>query len=63
MDNPRREQTRAALEGFQLRIEQGRVPPRRRYSRVIGGVVGQRHHQRRKRDQQRRNAYNWRYRP
>ncbi len=45
------------LAGFQARATHGRTP--KRPKRVIGGVVGTYRHQRAKRNQQRRNAYNW----
>ena len=62
MTNPRRAEVEAALERFYERAQQGRVPKRRRYGRV-GGVVGSHQHQRGKRNQQRRNAGAWRFRP
>src|SRR3972149_2579785 len=44
----------AALAAFYERAERGRVPQRRRYGRVVGGVVGSHQHQRGKRNAQRR---------
>lgn len=58
MTNPRQPETEKALAGFYDRVRRGKVPKQRRYSR--GGVVGSHQHQRRKREQQRRNAGNWR---
>ena len=49
MTNPRQANVEAALAAFYERAERGRVPQRRRYGRVVGGVVGARQHQRRKR--------------
>ena len=63
MANPRQANVEAALAAFYDRAERGRVPQRRRYGRVVGGVVGARQHQRRKRNAQRRNAGTWRFRP
>ncbi len=51
-----------ALAAFQERVDRGQVPRRRRYARVVGGIVGSHRHQRRKRNQQRRAAGTWRYR-
>jgi len=63
MTNPRRANVEAALAAFYERAERGRVPQRRRYGRVVGGIVGSHQHQRGKRNQQRRNAGTWRFRP
>ena len=63
MTNPRQAEVEAALADFWKRAQAGRVPQRRRYRRVVGGVVGAHRHQRRKREAQRRNAGNWRHRP
>ena len=60
MASPRTTGVERALAGFQARANHGRTPKRRRYGRVVGGVVGTYRHQRAKRNQQRRNAYNWR---
>ena len=49
MTNPRRANVEAALAAFYERAERGRVPQRRRYGRVVGGVVGSHQHQRGKR--------------
>jgi hypothetical protein len=62
-DNPRQQQIERALAGFYERADAGRVPKRRRYHRVVGAPAGTHQHARRKRNQQRRNAYNWRVRP
>ena len=62
MASPRKTEVERALAGFQERADRGRIPQRRRYARVVGGVVGSHRHQRNKRNQQRRNAYNWTYR-
>ena len=59
-DNPRQAEIEKALAGFYERARRGKVPKQRRYRRVVGGVVGSHRHQRRKREQQRRNAGNWR---
>ena len=58
-DNPRQAEIERALAGFQDRADRGKVPKQRRYARVVGGVVGSHRHQQRKRNRQRRNAYNW----
>lgn len=60
MANPRQQEIERALAGFQQRADRGQVPKRRRYARVVGGVVGLYRHQRGKRNQQRKNAFNWR---
>ena len=62
MASPRKTEVERALASFQARADRGRAPARRRYARVVGGVVGSHRHQRGKRNQQRRNAYNWMYR-
>ena len=63
MTNPRQAEVEAALAAFYDRAERGRIPQRRRYGYVVGGVVGSHQHQRGKRTQQRRNAGTWRFRP
>ena len=62
MANPREREVERALAGFQERADRGRVPKRRRYGRVIGGVVGSHRHQWNKRKRQRQAAFNWTYR-
>jgi len=60
MANPRQAEVEAALARFYAE----RAPKlARRYRRVVGGVVGSHQHQRGKRNQQRRNAGTWRFRP
>ena len=60
MANPPQANVEAALAAFYAE----RAPKlARRHPRVVGGVVGARQHQRRKRNQQRRNAGTWRFRP
>ena len=49
MTNPRQAEVEAALADFWERAQAGRVPQRRRYRRVVGGVVGAQQHQRGKR--------------
>ena len=51
-----------ALAAFQARVDAGRVPKRRRYARVVGGVVGSHRHQWNKRKRQRQACGLWRYR-
>jgi len=63
MADPRQANVEAALAAFWERAQAGRVPQRRRYGRVVGGVVGSHQWQRRKRNEQRRRAGTWRYRP
>jgi len=63
MANPRQAEVEAALAAFWERAQAGRVRQRQRYARVVGGVVGSQQHQRGKRNQQRRNAGTWRFRP
>ncbi len=63
MMNPRQAEVEAALAAFYERAQQGRIPQRRGYGRVVGGIVGCQQHQRRRRNQQRRNAGTWRFRP
>ena len=62
-ENPRQAEIEGALAGFYERVRRGKVPKQRRYSRVVGGVVGRHQHQRGKRNAQRRLSGNWRYRP
>lgn len=62
MANPRDREVARALAGFQARADHGRVPKRRRYGRVVGGVVGSHRHARGKRNRQRQAAFNWTYR-
>jgi len=59
MTNPRQANVEAALAAFYAE----RASKLARRQRVIGGVVGSRRHQRRKRNAQRRNAGTWRFRP
>ena len=61
-ENPRQAEVERALAGFQRRVDAGKVPKKRRYSRVGGGVVGSHQHQRGKRNAQRRLSSNWRVR-
>ena len=49
MANPRQANVEAALAAFYERAERGRIPRRRRYGRVVGGLVGSHQHQRGKR--------------
>ena len=53
MTNPRQAEVEAALADFWERAQAGRVPQRRRYRRVVGGVVGAHQWQRKKRLRQR----------
>ena len=62
MANPRKMEVERALAGFQARADRGQVPKRRRYGRVVGGVVGSRRHQWNKRKRQRQISGTWRYR-
>ena len=62
MANPRQREVEAALQAFYAE-RAPKLARRRRYARVVGGVVGSRQHSRRKRNQQRRNAGTWRFRP
>ena len=59
MANPRKTEVERALAGFQERADRGKIPKRRRYARVVGGVVGSHRHQRGKRNRQRQAAFNW----
>lgn len=63
MTNPRQAEIEAALAGFEERVRQGKVPKKRRYARVVGGIVGSHQHQRRKRKAQRKRAGNWSEQP
>ena len=62
MANPRQANVEAALAAFYAE-RAPKLARRRRYARVVGGVVGSHRHQRGKRNQQRRNAGTWRFRP
>jgi hypothetical protein len=53
--NPRQAEVEAALAAFQRRADAGRLP-KRRYGRVVGGIVGSHRHQSRKRERQRQTA-------
>lgn len=59
-DNPRQAEIEKALAGFQRRADAGKVPRRRRYNRVVGRRPGTFRHARNKREQQRRDAGNFR---
>jgi len=61
MANPRQANVEAALAAFYAE-RAPKLARRRRYARVVGGVVGSHQHSRRKRNQQRRNAGTWRFR-
>ena len=62
MANPRQAEVEAALARFYAE-RAPKLARRRRYARVVGGVVGSHQQSRRKRNQQRRNAGTWRFRP
>ena len=49
MTNPRQAEVEAALAAFWDRAERGRIPQRRRYGRIVGGIVGAKQRQRGKR--------------